>query len=104
MHTTTPTKQTLELVGALRALGVEVETEYYDGHKRVDICVPKARLYIEVDGMRHYTDPKQILADFRRDHFSDGDDFSTMRLPNELVDEHLQEIANAIAQVVYVKK
>jgi hypothetical protein len=32
-------------------------------------------------GLYHYTDPKQIKADFKRDHYSDGDDFYTIRIP-----------------------
>ena len=47
-----------------------------------------------------YTDPKQIKADFKRDHYSDGDDFNTIRIPNELIDEYSEKIADAIAEVV----
>lgn len=94
-----PTKQTMALAEALNTRGLYVKTEHYDGHKHVDIFIPAARLYIEVDGPKHYLDPKQIIADFKRDHFSDGDDFHTMRLTNEAIEAHLIEIADAITQV-----
>ncbi len=104
MHETIPTKQTVKLADALRARNVRISVEHWDGHKRIDIFVPDARLYIEVDGLQHFVDPKQIIADLRRDHFSDGDDFSTMRITNQLIDTHLEPIADAIAEVVAKKK
>lgn len=99
-----PTRQTVVLANALRARNVNVAVEHWDGHKHIDIYLPDARIYIEVDGLKHYVEPKQIIADLRRDHFSDGDDFSTMRITNQLVDTHLNEIADAIAGVVLRKK
>jgi very-short-patch-repair endonuclease len=96
----TPTRQTLALVKALENSGITLEVEYWDGHKHVDIYIPKARLYIEVNGLAHYTDPKQIIADLKRNHFSDGDDFFTMPITNQLIETHLVSIADAIVAVV----
>lgn len=104
MQDNIPTKQTIALADALRARNINVAIEHWDGHKHIDIFVPEARLYVEVDGLRHYTDAKQIISDLKRDHFSDGDDFSTMRITNQLVDNYLNEIADAIADVVSQKK
>lgn len=94
------TRYTILLSNALKERGIEHVCEFPDGHKHVDIGIPNAKLFIEIDGLNHYTDPKQIKADFKRDHYSDGDDFSTIRIPNELIQEHLKEISNAIAIVV----
>lgn len=96
----TPTKQTVALADALKTRGIRVETEYWDGHKHIDVYLPDARIFIEVDGLQHYTNPRQILADFKRDHFSDGDDIHTLRLTNQLVETHLDEIVNAVVRVV----
>lgn len=74
--------------------------EYWDGHKHVDIFIPSARLFIEVNGLQHYTESKQILADLKRSHFSDGDDFDTVELTNQLIDRYLNKIANAVVSVV----
>jgi len=95
----TPTKQTISLADALKARGIRVETEYWDGHKHIDVYLPDAKIFIEVDGLQHYTNPRQILADFKRDHFSDGDDVSTLRLTNQLIETHLEEIADAIYKI-----
>jgi ABC-type lipoprotein release transport system permease subunit len=57
--------------------------------------------FIEVDGIHHLTDPEQIIRDFKRDHFSDGDDFDTIHIPNELLKTHLEQIADAITTVVH---
>lgn len=94
------TKETLALAEALRARGVEVELEHWDGHKHIDIFIPKAKLYIEIDGLQHYTNPRQIKADLLRDHYSDDDTYSTKRFSNEVVQNHLEEIADAVANFI----
>ncbi|MBY0294145.1 hypothetical protein K2Q08_02325 [Patescibacteria group bacterium] len=99
MHTPKPTPQTLKLAEALRARGVQLELEHWDGHKHIDIYIPSARLYIEVNGLRHYIDSKIIEADLKRVHFSDGDDFRTITITNQLIDTRLNEIADAIATI-----
>jgi alpha-ribazole phosphatase/probable phosphoglycerate mutase len=95
-----PTKQTQLLSDALKERNVHHEIEYFDGHKHIDIAIPSAKIFIEVDGIHHYTDSEQIKRDFKRDHFSDGDDFSTIHIPNEIAESHRKEVADAIAQVV----
>ncbi len=96
----TPTKQVDYLNQALTDRGIKTKVEYWDGHKHIDIAILSARIYIEIDGLHHYTDPKQIEADFKRNHFSDGDDFETIHITNQLIDKHLEAIAEAISRVV----
>jgi hypothetical protein len=48
----------------------------------------------------HYIDPETILRDLKRTHFSDGDDFDTLELTNQLIDVHLDAITSAICDVV----
>jgi len=93
------TKETLALAAALEARGVRVEVEHWDGHKHIDIFVPDAKLYIEIDGLQHYINPKQIRADLLRDHYSDDATYSTKRFSNQIVKSHLGEIADAIAEI-----
>lgn len=100
----TPTKQVNELGEALQKRGIGTILEYSDGHKHVDIAILSAKIFIEVDGIHHLTDPEQIIRDFKRDHFSDGDDFDTIHIPNELLKTHLDQIASAIARVVEKRK
>lgn len=94
------TPQTRELYEALVTRGVFARLEYTDGHKHVDIAILNARMFIEVDGLQHFTDPIQITRDFKRDHFSDGDDFATLRIPNIVLEHHLQEVVDAVVRVV----
>ena len=58
------------LYDSLVARGVNAVLEYNDGHKTVDIAVLDAKLFIEVDGLQHFTDPTQIIRDFKRSHYS----------------------------------
>lgn len=95
-----PTKKTIVLNNALRAVGIETVLEHFDGHKHVDIYIPKGKIYIEIDGAHHYTDAYQMVTDFVRDHHSDDDGFHTLRIPNEVVDKQAIKIARAIRKIV----
>jgi very-short-patch-repair endonuclease len=95
-----PTEHAARLAEALGLRGVLVEEEHYDGHKHVDIYIPAGNLYIEVDGVPHYTRPDQLIADFHRDYFSFKEGFFTKHITNESIDTHLDKIADAIAQIV----
>lgn len=99
MPNITPTKHCQLLIEALRARGVELEVEHWDGHKHVDIFIPKDNLYIEVDGMHHITKPETIISDLNRDYFSFKEGFFTKHVTNEAIDTHLNEIADAIAHI-----
>jgi len=94
-----PTKQVHALVNALIKRGVRVETEHSDGHKRVDVYLPDNGMYIEIEGLQHFTSPDQILADLKRDYYSDKENHLTFRVTNQLIETHLDEIADAIAKL-----
>lgn len=89
------------LYNALKERGIDVILEYNDGHKTVDLAVLDAKLYIEVDGLQHFTDPEQIMRDFKRNHYSDGDDFNTFYVTNQLIDKCLDQVAAALVEVIY---
>lgn len=95
-----PTKYAQLLFDELEKKGIKPQLEYFDGHKTIDIAILDAKIFIEIDGLHHYTRPEQIKADFRRNHFSDGDDIDTIRIPNELIKNHLKEISEGIAEVI----
>ena len=100
MGTYTFTEQARALYEALVRKGLMASPEHNDGHKRVDIAIIPGKIYIEIDGLQHFTDPKQIEADFSRDHHSDVGHFDTIRIPNIIIKNHLDEVVNAIAEVV----
>jgi very-short-patch-repair endonuclease len=98
-----PKKSTLQakaLYYALKERGIEAELEVYDGYKHVDLAIMDAKIYIEIDGSQHSTDPDQLNADLNRDYHSHKDGFVTKRYTNEQINKHLDEIADAIAEVV----
>jgi very-short-patch-repair endonuclease len=96
-------KQATALYEALCKRGIVARLEYSDGHKTVDIAILQPRIYIEVDGIQHFTNPEQIIRDFKRYHFSDGDDFNTFYVTNQIIDNHLDEVVNALVKVVEIK-
>jgi very-short-patch-repair endonuclease len=98
------TPQAKKLQEALEKQGIKIISEYYDGYKHVDLFLPEARIAIEVDGLQHVSDPKQIMTDFQREHYSKLNNIDTMHLENSVVDRHLNEIADAIAKVVKERK
>jgi very-short-patch-repair endonuclease len=79
---------------------MKVELEHWDGHKHVDIFIPEAKLYIEIDGLQHYVDPIQFKADLTRDHYSDEDKFFTKHISNQLIETHCVEIADTITYLI----
>lgn len=100
MYKVEPTDNALLLNNALNMVGIETVLEHWDGHKHVDIFIPKGKIYIEIDGPQHYTSPRQIVSDFQRDHYSDDDGFHTMHIPNEVVQKHSMKIARAIKKIL----
>jgi very-short-patch-repair endonuclease len=86
------------LTEALKKHGVIVYTELYDGHKHIDITIPRAKINIEVDGIQHLTNPNQILADFSRGYYSNKKGFHTLHIPNEMIRLHLPEISKGLAE------
>lgn len=99
MPVITPSKYSLELAQALRDRGLFIWVEHWDGHKHVDICIPEAKINIEIDGLHHFTNPEQIEADFKREFYSEESKIDTIHIPNELILGHLDKIADAISEV-----
>jgi very-short-patch-repair endonuclease len=98
-----PTKEASDLKESLKKRGVQVYIELDDGYKHIDLAIPKARLNIEVDGIKHLTDPNQIVADLGRGYFSHKKGYNTMHIPNEMIHKHLEEIADALAEATKIR-
>src|SRR3990172_12387449 len=94
------TPQAKILSKALNDLRVKHELEYYDGHKHVDIAIPSARLYLELEGTQHAFNPKQMIADDERDKHSHKDGFYTKRIANVWIDKDVDRLAASIAILV----
>lgn len=94
----TPTAEADALRRALEDRGVKVYVELNDGHKTVDLAIPRAKFNVEVDGIQHLTNPKQILADLARGYYSHKNGYDTMHIQNEMIRLHLEDIADALAE------
>lgn len=99
-----PSKEAEALKNALVQRGVRVYQELHDGYKHIDLAIPEARLNIEVDGVQHFVDPNQIVADLNRGYYSSKKGFSTMHIPNEMIHLHLEEIADALMEASKIRK
>lgn len=95
-----PTAFEEKLNNCLTEKGVKTELQYWDGHKHIDIAIPDAKIYIEVDGWQHLTIVQQIEHDFIRDAYSKKDGFDTIHISNNEIDQNLENIANALVKVV----
>jgi very-short-patch-repair endonuclease len=84
-----PSKHAILLNDALNVVGVETVIEYWDGHKHVDIYVPKANLCIEVDGEEHFTSPQQIITDIKRSEHSAEGGSHTFHVPNGIIEKEV---------------
>ena len=99
-----PTEEARALKKALEQQGIRVYVELDDGHKRIDLAIPKAKLNVEVDGIQHLTNPHQILADLSRGYYSHKNGFDTMHIPNEMIHSHLKEISEALAEASKIRE
>jgi very-short-patch-repair endonuclease len=98
-----PTAEAESLKNALDR-GVKVYVELHDGFKTIDLAIPRAKINVEVDGIQHLTDPKQIIADMSRGHYSHKSGYDTMHIPNEMVRKHLDKIADALAEASKIRE
>ena len=99
-----PTPQEQKLFNALKKRGVECALNYDDGFKTVDIAINGSKINIEVDGLYHYLRPKQIVVDIKRDRYSRDNGFSTIHIFNSIIDDHLEEVAEAITKVAQANR
>lgn len=99
-----PTKEANDLIEALKKHGIHVYRELYDGHKHIDIAIPKAKINVEVDGIHHLTNPKQIVADLNRGYYSHKNGYQTIHIPNEMIRMYLKEISEALAEASKIRE
>lgn len=99
-----PTAEADALKSALEARGVKVYVELHDGFKTIDLAIPRAKINVEVDGIQHLTDPRQILADLGRGYYSHKNGYDTMHIQNEMIRAHLEEIADALSEASKVRE
>ena len=94
------TNEVVDLYFALKLRGFEPELEKFDGHKHVDIVFERPKLHIEVDGIQHNQSIKQALSDLKRTFHSMVDGYMTLRIPNTLVRNELNETADYIVEYI----
>lgn len=95
-----PTKAALLLRDCLEEKGIKVELQHWDGHKHVDIYIPKAKLYIEIDGIQHYIKAKQIMSDIERGYWSYKEGFKTFRIPSFVALTNHRAVVDAVVKVI----
>lgn len=94
------TPQAKKISDALRNKDIPTILEQWDGHKHIDIAIPKYKINIEVDGEQHNTKPKQALADLKRTFYSYKKGYFTLRIPNSLVEKHFDDCIDMIVKIV----
>ena len=99
---TDPTPEAGNLANALEVRGWQVELEKFDGYKTIDISVPSAKVYIEVDGFTHTVNKKTALADLQRQYFDLKKGILTLHIPNCLVEngEILSKTADLLSHLL----
>jgi len=99
-----PTREAKLLYLALKERNIPVEIEKYDGFKTIDLAIPSMKFNIEVDGLHHNTDLKQATSDLLRTLYSLKKGFLTLRIPNILINESLNETADSITTMMLTQK
>lgn len=93
-----------QLYLALKSNRVLAELEKFDGYKCIDIAIPKYRLNIEVDGVHHNVKFDQAMSDLRRTFHSFQKGYYTIRIPNILIRENLEEVSDYITELIRTSK
>ncbi len=88
------------LCDALRDKGFNAQKEWSDGHKHVDIAVPEAMTYIEIDGCQHNLSPEQALTDLKRTMYSSKEGYVTLPIPNSLVRNNPDKAAEILSEIL----
>jgi len=99
-----PTKQEQVLFEALISNNIPVYRQKWDGHKHIDIAIPKYKLNIEVDGPLHSKRLKTACSDLRRTYYSYAKGYVTLRIPNILIDRKLEETIKYILKIIQSRK
>ncbi len=97
------TDEAIGLYFGLKLAGVPAELEKYDGTKTIDIAIPECKVNIEVDGTHHNSSPSQALADLKRTYYSFLKGYLTLRIPNSLIQYHLDDTVNYITDFLNEK-
>jgi very-short-patch-repair endonuclease len=100
----TATEESINLYFALKQREVPAQFEKDDGFKTIDIAVPHAKVNIEVDGRHHNYSAKQALSDLKRTLYSFKKGYTTLRIPNSLVKDDLEETAELITRYLIVSR
>lgn len=94
------TSETISLYFELKKYGIPAEIEKFDGHKHIDIAIPEAKINIEVDGGHHNYDFYQAMSDLKRTYFSFRKGYYTIRIPNVLIHNRIEETARYIVEIL----
>jgi len=97
-NTNKTTLEAIELYLSLKKRGVPAELEKFDGHKTIDIAIA------EVDGLHHNSNYKQAFSDLKRTCHSFENGYFTLRIPNSLIRENLDETADYITEFLNLNK
>lgn len=95
------TPEAEKLFWALKKRGIPTTLKKWDGHKHIDLAIPKVKLNIEVDGAHHNFKSEQALSDLKRTTYSLKKEYYTIRIPNSLIkDENsFKETVNYIVEI-----
>lgn len=98
------TKHEKLLAEALEKRGVKILPQFNDSHKHIDLYLPEAKVNIEIDGIQHLTNAQNIISDFGRTYYADKAGYNTIHIQNEILEKYLEKIADAITEVVAIRK
>ena len=85
---------------ALRSAGYKAYMELFDGHKHIDIAIPKVKINIEVDGLQHIFSRRQRLADRKRAGYSFSKGYETYRILNTAIDNDFDRTVSKILVIL----
>jgi len=104
LNQSSTTVEAVTLYFKLKEHGVPAELEKHDGYKTIDIAIEDAKVHIEIDGMHHNSNSRQALSDLKRTYYSFKKGYFTLRIPNSLIRNDLDETVDYIIDLLMLNK
>lgn len=84
----------------LKLAGHHPMLAWWDGSKFVDVAFSRTKLNIEIDTEYEMLSAKQAIHDLEKRMHSYKDGFTSIRIPNELIAQHLKETVQSITNII----
>ena len=90
----------IQLYYGLKAAGASPMLEWWDGDRFIDIAFSRVKLNIEIDNQYEQLTVEQLVSNLEKDMQADYNGFTTIRIPQLLVQNSFNQIVENLLGIV----